>query len=43
MGTLFRIKLGPLFTQILPEIVVYGNQFISATIRTGIQTAEVSI
>jgi hypothetical protein len=34
MGALFKISLAPFFTQIPPEIIVYGNQFISATMET---------
>jgi len=34
MGALFKISLAPFFTQIPPEIIVYGNQVISATMKT---------
>lgn len=34
MDALFQISLAPFFTQIPPKIIVYGNQFISATMKT---------
>jgi hypothetical protein len=34
MGALFKISLASFFTQIPPKIIVYGNQFISATMKT---------
>jgi hypothetical protein len=34
MGALFKISLTPFFTQIPPEIIIYGNQFISSKMKT---------
>jgi len=34
MSASFKISLAPFFTQIPPEIIIYGNQFISAKIKT---------